>query len=89
MIFPTRLGIVCASKSDTDGDNVYDYLDNCLNIPNPDQRDTDQDEQGDVCDNCPEISNFDQIDTDNEGKGDACDLCLCIVKTSSYNIKLF
>jgi hypothetical protein len=35
---------------DTDGDGIQDDVDNCPDIPNPDQADTDGDGYGDVCD---------------------------------------
>ncbi|NNG01107.1 MAG: ExeM/NucH family extracellular endonuclease [Desulfobacteraceae bacterium] len=35
---------------DTDGDGVPDDIDNCPDIPNPDQADTDGDGRGDACD---------------------------------------
>ena len=41
---------------DLDGDGILDYLDNCPNSSNKDQRDTDQDGRGDVCDPCPTIN---------------------------------
>ena len=41
--------------TDTDGDLVFDDIDNCIEIPNPDQRDTDADGHGNICD--PDLSN--------------------------------
>jgi hypothetical protein len=35
---------------DTDGDGVCDAVDNCVNVPNPDQADLDGDHVGDACD---------------------------------------
>jgi len=35
---------------DQDGDGVPDEIDNCILVPNPDQRDTDGDGYGNVCD---------------------------------------
>ena len=37
-------------RVDTDGDGVGDTLDNCIEVPNADQRDTDGDLFGNVCD---------------------------------------
>jgi PKD repeat protein len=39
-----------ADYKDTDGDTVYDYIDNCPNDPNSTQDDADGDGYGDVCD---------------------------------------
>ena len=71
--------------ADTDKDGVPDLSDNCVSVPNPDQKDTDHSGKGDACkdydrdgilnayDNCPNIPNASQIDTDGDGIGDACD----------------
>jgi uncharacterized protein (TIGR03382 family) len=77
---------------DSDGDGVPDVLDNCPDVPNPDQKDTDHDGIGDACsndmdgdgipnakDNCPLVPNPDQADSDNDGIGDACDPMFCYV----------
>lgn len=40
--------------SDMDGDGVFDFVDNCIAMDDPDQTDRDGDGLGDVCDRCPE-----------------------------------
>ena len=46
---------------DTDGDGVFDSVDNCPNVPNPNQANADSDAFGDACDTC--------TDTDGDGFG--------------------
>lgn len=71
---------------DDDYDGTMDDVDNCLFIPNPNQRDRDGDGRGDACDddidgegiqnnydNCPFQSNPWQQDADLDSIGDACD----------------
>jgi uncharacterized delta-60 repeat protein len=71
---------------DEDGDLVLDGLDNCVDVPNPDQTDLDGDGEGDACDpdddgdgaldasdNCPVDANAGQEDDDVDGAGDVCD----------------
>lgn len=60
---------------DTDGDGVFDDLDNCVNVANADQADADGDGPGDACDNCPNVANAAQADGDGDGAGDDCDNC--------------
>lgn len=60
---------------DTDGDGIFDPIDNCPFVPNPIQTDGDGDGVGDACDNCPAIANPTQTDGDTDGIGDACDNC--------------
>lgn len=50
---------------DTDEDGISDVLDNCPDVPNPDQLDTDSDSLGNVCDE----------DDDNDGIPDISDFC--------------
>ena len=54
---------ISVSAVDTDGDDIFDHLDNCPFIPNPDQVDTDGDGEGDACD----------LDDDNDGVLDVDD----------------
>jgi len=68
--FPVAL---CIWDGDLDG--VCDYVDNCLDLYNPDQSDIDNDGKGDLCDNCPDDANADQADNDSDGYGDVCDNC--------------
>ena len=77
----TSLGI-----SDRDGDGVPDSIDNCPNVPNPNQSDVDGDHVGDVCDNCPTVANSNQADTDKDGVGDACDNCPAVANANQSNI---
>ena len=61
------------STDDSDGDGVVDFVDNCPDQPNADQRDSDFDGLGDRCDNCARVANALQSDDDGDGKGDACE----------------
>lgn len=45
---------------DEDSDGVLDFLDNCLSVPNPDQRDTNNDGVGNPCD--PDLDNNGVVD---------------------------
>ena len=58
---------------DSDGDGVFDDVDNCIGVANPNQRDHDGDAHGDVCDRCPHLPSATDPDTDGDGVGDACD----------------
>ncbi len=76
-----------STNTDVDEDGVLNHLDNCPELPNPDQADTDGDRTGDACndaddgdgdewadwiDNCPETANPLQDDADGNGLGDLC-----------------
>jgi len=50
--------------NDVDHDGLCGNVDNCPDVPNPDQSDVDSDGQGDACDACP-------ADPVNDGDGDA------------------
>lgn len=78
--------VVFPDPTDTDGDGVRDFDDNCVDVVNPSQEDRDGDGEGDACepdvdgdglddgvDNCPDIPNPAQEDLDLDGLGDACD----------------
>lgn len=77
-----NLGYVIA---DSDSDSIPDINDNCLAIPNSDQKDINNNGRGDVCedfdgdgimnsqDNCLNNPNRDQSDVDGDKIGDICD----------------
>ena len=62
-----------AISIDTDGDGIYDSIDNAPYVYNPDQLDSDGDGIGDVADNAPFVANPDQLDCDGDGIGDVAD----------------
>ena len=71
-IVPTlHAGLMCGL--DTDGDGVFDDIDNCPVTANPGQENNDPDTFGNVCDNCTLVANADQRDTDADGYGNICD----------------
>ena len=61
------------TADDTDGDEVANEIDNCIDVANRDQSDLDGDGVGDVCDNCPNLANTDQADADGDAIGDVCE----------------
>lgn len=65
-------GIGDNADTDDDGDNFDDIVDNCPNVPNPDQLDSDGDGHGDACDAFPEDPN-EWEDTDGDGTGNNAD----------------
>ncbi|NUQ22338.1 MAG: thrombospondin type 3 repeat-containing protein [Saprospiraceae bacterium] len=71
---------------DSDGDGIYDPVDNCPYTPNPNQLDSDHDGKGDLCDNCPFNANPNQADADNDGKGDVCDNCPNVANAGQLDV---
>ena len=59
----------CETPEDTDGDGVPDSVDNCIDLPNPNQADCDDDGIGDVC----ELADGPQIDDNGNGVPDDCE----------------
>lgn len=62
-------------SNDSDGDRVYECIDNCNSVANATQADGDSDTVGDACDNCPTDANTSQTDGDSDTVGDVCDNC--------------
>ena len=58
---------------DADGDGVANSDDNCVAVPNTDQRNFDGDPKGDACDFCPHLASDIDPDVDGDTIGDACD----------------
>lgn len=56
--------VVDSASLDSDDDGVPDIVDNCVNVPNPDQSDLDGDYLGDLCDS--------DIDGDNVSNEEDC-----------------
>ncbi len=59
--------------SDSDGDGILNFYDNCPAMMNPAQDNGDDDDFGDACDNCPMEFNPSQLDDDGDGEGNHCD----------------
>lgn len=53
--------VIFKDITDTDGDGVIDFEDNCPSISNPNQLDSDNDGIGDVCNQTASINEFEQI----------------------------
>ena len=72
----------CLSSNDTDGDGLFDDIDNCVEESNPSQEDFDGDGQGDTCDQDDDsdgvldgldifpFNSNESKDSDNDGYGD-------------------
>jgi hypothetical protein len=61
------------TANDTDGDGIENSVDNCPDVPNPDQANEDGDKFGDACDPCPVEANDTPSDPDGDGVADGCD----------------
>lgn len=62
---------------DSDGDGIIDYVDNCIDTPNPDQADNDNDGIGDLCDGCC-VGIRGNFDDDDEDIVDIADLVFMV-----------
>ncbi|MCB9620224.1 MAG: S8 family serine peptidase [Sandaracinus sp.] len=57
-------------RTDLDRDGVYDDVDNCPEVANPDQADVDRDGEGNACSACGDVG-----DTDGDDRCDDVDVC--------------
>ena len=76
---------VTIQPKDSDGDGVFDTVDNCLTVANRDQADLDDDQQGNACDNDDDgdgvldnvdafpLDDSETLDTDGDGIGNNAD----------------
>ena len=60
-VFAEFKNILFEDITDTDGDGVIDFEDNCPSTSNPDQLDSNNDGIGDVCNQTASINEFEQI----------------------------
>jgi cysteine-rich repeat protein len=69
--------LIVAAAADSDGDDLIDPVDNCLNVSNVDQADLDDDGVGDACDlaTCGDgvVTEGESCDDGNRTIGDGCD----------------
>ncbi len=74
----------CEQPCDLDNDGIFNSLDNCPDIANPQQLDADGDGTGDMCDLTPGCGARGQslcegqVDTDGDGWADSLDSCPAI-----------
>lgn len=72
---------------DSDGDGVYDSVDNCPDVYNPDQADTDGDGVGDACDpSSARIEISAGVDPETAYHGDAVDFRYTITNTGDLEL---
>ena len=80
--YPFHIGT--NEPADSDGDGIFDNLDNCPNVSNPGQEDSDGDGIGDACDlqTCGNnvIEGTEQCDDGNNLNGDGCS-AICELET--------
>src|SRR5690348_2102248 len=62
-------------QQDRDGDYIPDFLDNCPDVPNPDQADSNGDGIGDACAPQQTAQPTPEPDADGDGVPDAVDNC--------------
>lgn len=83
-----RVAVAFPPSGDSDGDGVPDASDNCIHMPNPDQRDTDDDGFGNLCDG--DVNNSGRVTTSwgvtmpPSQRGDL-ELILLTIAAGSYN----
>jgi hypothetical protein len=56
--YAASVDLIFSATTDTDGDGVFDDVDNCTYVPNSDQRDTNNNGYGNVCDGDLNLDHF-------------------------------